>query len=190
MKPRTRLIALLGLAVALWWARSLLLPSEGSNSNNSAETVGGRPRVAGLATRTSPLASLPTAAEVCTTAAALPLRELLDAGSHADPFTPPPVVVAVQAAPVVQGFVGPPPPPPPRPPPPPPRLPYRLLGVLNEKGQPGVVYLGLGDKLIQAQAGDTLEGGYRLENVGPRELIFLNLQQNLTVRMAVDGEPS
>lgn len=187
MKPRTRLIALLGLAVALWWARSLLLPAGGSGGGN--ETVGGRPRVAGLATRTSPLASLPTAADVCTTAAALPLRELLDAGSHADPFTPPQVVV-VQAAPVVQAFVGPPPPPPPRPPPPPPRLPYRLLGVLNEKGQPGVVYLALGDKLIQAQAGDTLEGGYRLENVGPRELIFLNLQQNLTVRMAVDGEPS
>ena len=60
----------------------------------------------------------------------------------------------------------------------------------TKKGQPASVYLSLGDKLIQARAGDTLEGGYRLDKIAPRELTFVNLQQNVTVLMPVDGEPS
>ena len=69
-------------------------------------------------------------------------------------------------------------------------MPYRFFGALLEKGQPASVFLGLGEKLIQARVGDTLDGGYRLESIAPRELTFKHLQMNVTVRMAVDGDPS
>ena len=61
---------------------------------------------------------------------------------------------------------------------------------MREKDQTASVFLTHEDRLIQARAGDTLDGGYRLLSIALRELTFLNLQQNLTVRMPVDGEPS
>jgi hypothetical protein len=50
------------------------------------------------------------------------------------------------------------------------------------------VFLAVGDKLIHARAGELLEGGYRLESISAKELVFVQLQQNLTLRMSVDGE--
>ena len=69
-------------------------------------------------------------------------------------------------------------------------LPYRFYGVYNEPGKPAMVFLGLGGALLHARAGDTLEGGFRLEAIGRRELSFVHLQQNVTLRMPIDGDPS
>jgi hypothetical protein len=175
MSPRLRLLALVGAAAALWFARDALLPT------GVAEADGSRPRTAlrGAAPRAVTLAS----GEICTVPSVLPERGRFDAAFAKNPFALPQVAAkALPPAPVVAAFVGPPLPPPP------PQLPYRYLGALNEKGQVASVFLMLGDKLIIAKAGDTIDGGYRLEGIAPRELTFLNLQQNLTVRMPVDGE--
>jgi Tfp pilus assembly protein PilN len=63
------------------------------------------------------------------------------------------------------------------------------MGMLNESGAPSSVFLSLGGVLITASPGDTLEGGYRLEKIAPRELTFMQLQQNQIVRLAIEGEP-
>lgn len=94
------------------------------------------------------------------------------------PAPPPPAPAAV---------VAPPPPPPPAPPPLP-TLPYRFVGLLDDAqaGKPRV-FLALGEKLLVASPGDLLEGGFRLESIGSQELVFVHLQQNLTLRLSVAG---
>jgi hypothetical protein len=183
MKPSYRMPALLAVAAALWFARGLIVhePVE--------QATAARPAAPRTAARSLPAAL----GEVCTTPAALPVREALAVRLANDPFVlvappaPKPVRVAVA---VERPFVGPPLPPPPPPPAKAPPLPYRFMGALNEKGQPASVFLGFGDTLIFAKVGDTLEGGFRLEGIKPRELTFLHIQTNLTVRLPVDGEPS
>ncbi len=85
---------------------------------------------------------------------------------------PPVVVVAPQPAPV-----------------PPPQLPFRFLGTYAEKSDSPTVFLTLGERLIVAKTGDTLEGGFRLETVSARELTFIHIQQNVTLRLSVTGGP-
>jgi hypothetical protein len=183
MKPSYRLPALLAVAAGLWFARGLIVHEPADQATASTPAA---PRTVAR--------GLPAAlAEVCTTPAALPTREAMDDSLAHDPFVlmaspaPKPVRVAVAAE---RPFVGPPLPPPPPPPPNAPPLPYRFMGALNEKGQAASVFLGFGDTLIFAKVGDTLDGGFRLEGIKPRELTFLHIQTNLTVRLPVDGEPS
>jgi hypothetical protein len=179
-----RLAALIAAAAGLWFARDALLPA-GPGAADSARAV--------VPARSAPAQALtPTDADVCTVPATMPERGLFAAAFDQDPFTGPrpPAAPAARPAPPVPAFIGPPAPPPPAPPAPPPRAPYRFFGTLLEKGQPASVFLGLGEKLIQARVGDTLEGGYRLDGIAPRELTFMHLQMNVTVRMAVDGDPS
>lgn len=81
-----------------------------------------------------------------------------------------------------------PPPPPPAapPPPPPPTLPYRFVGLLDEgaAARPRV-FLALGEKLLVAAVGDTLEGGFRLTAISAQELVFEHVQSRLTLKLAV-----
>lgn len=72
---------------------------------------------------------------------------------------------------------------------PPPQLPYRFLGTYAEKTDSPTVFLTLGERLIVAKTGDTLEGGFRLETVSARELTFVHVQQNVTLRLSVTGGP-
>jgi hypothetical protein len=83
------------------------------------------------------------------------------------------------------------PPPPPPAPPPPPTLPYRFVGMLDEGAvaRPRV-FLSLGDKLLVAGVGDTLEGGYRLVAISGQELVFTHVQNNVTLKLAVAGGTS
>ncbi len=69
----------------------------------------------------------------------------------------------------------------------PPQLPYRFLGTYAEKTDSPTVFLTLGERLIVAKTGDTLEGGFRLETVSARELTFVHVQQNVTLRLSVTG---
>ncbi|MGY0194540.1 hypothetical protein ACWA7J_05625 [Leptothrix sp. BB-4] len=108
------------------------------------------------------------------------------ARSFEPPPPPPP-----KAAPVVAA-----PPPPPAapvvaPPPPPPTLPYKFVGMLETlpSAKPQV-FLSIGDKLLVAAAGDALDGGFRLEAIKPTELVFIHVQQGVTVRMPLSGAPS
>ncbi len=82
----------------------------------------------------------------------------------------------------------PPPPPPPVAPPPPPTLPYRFVGLLDEgSAAKPRVFLSLGDKLLVAGVGDTLEGGYQLVAITTQELVFNHVQNNVTLKLVVTG---
>jgi hypothetical protein len=106
-----------------------------------------------------------------------------------DPFQAP----VVKAPRIALAPPAPPPPPviqaPPPPPPPPPRpvLPYRFLGMMADRdGSDARVFLMLGDKMLMARKGETLEGGWRLDNIGSRELQFVRPSDNTTLKLSVE----
>ena len=175
---RIRLALLLALVPALWWWRDARMADSDVRAAPRASPV------AGPASR-APVPG-PGADDVCVVPAALPQRAKFALLSAAGPFSEPPAPLPRQAA----RSEAPPPVASEPPPPPPPKLPYRFYGVYNEPGKPAMVFLGLGAALIHARAGDTLEGGFRLESIGRRELSFVHVQQNVTLRMPIDGEPS
>jgi hypothetical protein len=183
MTSRMRLLALVGLALALWAVRSQL--------------VGDADALVSPRAARAPVAAAPRdvdpSQQICSTPGALPVRAAFAAKGATDPFA----AYAPPAPPAPRVAQAPPPPPvvviapPPAPPvaPAPPVLPYRFLGAVREPGVAPRVFLARGEALITAQAGDTLDGGFRLESVAPRELVFMHLQQQRTVRLAVEGEP-
>ena len=171
MTPRLRLILLVALAAGLWFARERLVPNDVVEADVKGTRAPQRPRPS------KPFD--PSTAEVCTTPAALPERGHFAALGTGDPFTPP-KPPAPKPVPVVA--VAPPPPPPLR-------VPYRLMGGLSEKGVPVSVFLALGNEVINAKPGDVLEGGFKLQSIGAREIVFVHQQLNQTVRLPVDGDP-
>lgn len=179
MNARMRLIGGAALVVGVWSAWIVYGPKEA----NTAE-VGRRARPAH---RVAPAQQAREEARDPT--AAMPARSALAVAANRNPFEArpwvvkrePPKVVAVVAPPVVQ---------PEAPPPPPPlQLPYKFLGMYAEKTGAPSVFLALGERLIVAKSGDTVEGGFRLQSVSARELTFVHVQQNVTLRMSVDGGP-
>jgi hypothetical protein len=48
------------------------------------------------------------------------------------------------------------------------------------------VFLMLGDKMLMARSGETLEGGWRLDNIGSRELKFVRPSDNTTLKLSVE----
>lgn len=177
-RARLRLAALVALALVLWWWRDFgtaeaVVPATARTTPAGANTV--RAKVAE-----------PGADDLCIVPAALPRRGPFASLAAASPFSEPPPpaprrVARVEAPPPVAAEPAAPPPP---------KLPYRFYGVYNEPGKPAMVFLGLGSALLHARAGDSLEGGFRLESIGRRELSFVHLQQNVTLRMPIDGDPS
>ncbi|CAD5373345.1 conserved hypothetical protein [Rubrivivax sp. A210] len=184
MKSRTRLFILVTLALALWWARDRLLPAEVAAPVRAAARA---PRPALAAAPARP--ALPTAVKPAT--AELPQRGAFGVRAAGDPFASIDAAAPVARAVAVAAPPAPPPPPPAvaPPPPAPPGPPYRYLGALSEKGQPPSVFLALGPAVIQARAGDSLEGGWRLDSIAARELVFTHTVQKRSARMGVDGEP-
>jgi hypothetical protein len=177
--PRLRLLLLVAAVAAIWWARQW---------GNDDLVAGAR------GPRGKSVAAPP--ADLCTTPAVLPERSKLVARGTRDPFTGENTAAVAAAprarvtppAPVVTVAALPPPPPPPPQAPPAPRVPYRFVGLLQEKGTASSVFLGLGPALIAARRGDTLDGGFRLDEMTTRELTFTHLATQKTVRMAIEGE--
>lgn len=99
-----------------------------------------------------------------------------------DPFSPrswvppPPAQVAAQANPAVMAAAIPAPPPPP--------LPYKFVGQMRD-GSNTVVYLSLGDQMVLARAGETLEGGYKVAAISQNQIDFesvaLGVHQTLPI---------
>ena len=135
-------LGLAGLA-CIGVAAVVLLPERTSAPNGTAATAAA---VNGAAARSEE-----------SRLAALPSREGLDK-QHRDPFgvsiAPTPRVPAAQAAPKV----------PPAPTPPP--MPYRVAGQLVRDGVPQVV-LARDDRVMIVREGEMLDGGYRVESIGP-----------------------
>lgn len=170
MTPRHAFLALAlaGTLAAVFW------PME--EPNDVVEAMA-RPAQGPTPTRQAPV---PGAAAVATPREAVrlgtPLRfAVADDAVNLFPaqnFRPPPK----PAAPVT-----PPPPPPPMAPP----LPFRYVGSWHENGRE-TVFLEQGEQVITTQAGATLPGGWRLDEVGPEGLTFtyVTLNQQKTLRIA------
>ena len=180
MNARMRLLGGAALAVGLWSAWILYNPKE-----TAAPDAGRRARSA-----VRPVTTAAARVETPTNdpAQAMAMRGAVAVAASRNPFEARPWVVKGEAPKVVA--VAPVVVEPPAPPPPPPlQLPYRFLGMYAEKSGSPSVFLSLGERLIVAKSGDTVEGGFRLQTVSPRELTFIHVQQNVTLRMSVDGGP-
>jgi hypothetical protein len=99
------------------------------------------------------------------------------AAAAPNPFAPlkwqPPVVANVPAPVAPAAPVPPAPPPAPSAPP----LPFKYLG--RYTADVPLVILTMGERMIVAKAGDTLDGGWRIDRFGPAliEFTYLPLQQ-------------
>lgn len=83
--------------------------------------------------------------------------------------------------------------PPPKPPAPapvaeakpvPPPMPYRVAGTMVHGGVSKVV-LAKGDRVLTVEEGDTLEGGYRVDGIGPEEITLVYVPLDLRERLSL-----
>ena len=111
--------------------------------------------------------------------AALPERPAL--GQPGGPLfslpPPPPAPKKAAPAPIVEAKPTPPP------------LPYRVAGSLTQGGVRKVV-LAKGDVLMTVEAGDTLDGGYRVENIGRDEVTLVYTPLDVRERLAIASAAS
>lgn len=179
MNKRSRVLWSVAAAVSAWSGWVMLQPQDG---DDMVARPAERKRTGPVPQRVAPLQAT---SDICTTDAALPVRQALAEQVQDNPFGRPAPKVAVAPAPVPVVLAPPPPPPPP--PTPPPTLPYRYLGMLAERdGSQPQVFLLKGDKLIVARVGDVLEGGFRLDAVQPRGLRFVRPSDNVTLTLSVE----
>ena len=112
-------------------------------------------------------------------APSLPTRSRIAESTATDPFA-------------ARGWLPPPPPPPPPapvlppPPPPPPTappVPFKFVGLIEEKAAKPAAFLTKGDALFVVHVGDVLESTYRVESFNSAEVIvtYLPLQQRQTI---------
>jgi hypothetical protein len=125
-----------------------------------------------------------TATDAGSTAASqrpTPLREAIEVGDAADTFRS-------------RSWVPPPPPPPPpapvvqAPPPAPtaPPLPFRLVGMLEDRSDQPTAFLAKGDALHVVRVGDQIDDTYRVESLSPTQVVmtYLPLKQRQVLTVA------
>jgi hypothetical protein len=111
----------------------------------------------------------------------LPTRTRITESASKDPFAP-------------KGWLPPPPPPPPAaaaaaaPPPPPPTappIPFRFVGLIEEKSAKPAAFIAKGDALYVVHVGDVVETNYRVESFNSAQVvvIYLPLQQRQTIEV-------
>ena len=111
----------------------------------------------------------------------LPTRSQITQSATKDPFA-------------AKGWLPPPPPPPPPaaalppPPPPPPTappIPFRFVGLLEEKASKPAAFLAKGDALFVVHVGDVVESTYRVESFNSAQVVltYLPLQQRQTIEV-------
>jgi hypothetical protein len=175
------------------WLRPAVLTAAGaatfaaafhfSNSGNDGvvEPVArGADRPAGASAVAAPTEVKPSAA-ADPAAPSLPTRSRITEGATKDPFA-------------ARGWLPPPPPPPPpqaeappAPPPPPtaPPVPFRFVGLLEEKASKPAAFLAKGDALYVVHVGDVVESTYRVESFNSAQVVvtYLPLQQRQTIEV-------
>lgn len=130
----------------------------------------------------SPAIEAAVAAPATAPAVAPSARALIEVGNAADAFSG-------------RSWNPPPPPPPPapveavRPPPPPsaPPLPYRFIGMLEQKSDQPAAFLAKGEALHVVKVGDVIDEAYRIESLSPAKVVitYLPLKQQQT--LSVEG---
>lgn len=174
-----RLVWLVLLALGLWYFKDSFVNDAPPARKPVAKPV--------ATTNTARNLHLAPPEDVCTIPTTMPVRQALVAKARANPFMappPPPVKLPKPIKTVAPVAVTPPAPVAP----PLPRLPFTYLGQFVDPGRPTTVFLTTGNALINASPGDTIEGGFRLESIGPKELVFLHVASNTTLRMPIEGE--
>jgi hypothetical protein len=110
----------------------------------------------------------------------LPTRRKIEQSAAKDPFAargwlppPPPPQAAATVATVVV------PPPPPTAPP----VPFRFVGLLEEKSAKPAAFIAQGDALFVVHVGDVVESTYRIESFDAVQVVvtYLPLQQRQTI---------
>jgi hypothetical protein len=111
----------------------------------------------------------------------LPLRSRIPDAASKDPFAahgwlppPPPAPPPLAEAPA-------PPPPPPTAPP----VPFRFVGLLEEKSAKPAAFIAKGDALYVVHVGDVVESTYRVESFNSAQVVitYLPLQQRQTIEV-------
>ena len=115
----------------------------------------------------------------------LPQRERVERSTAKDPFA----AHGWVAAPRPPRRVAPPPPAPvPVPAPVAPPIPYRFVGMIEEKSARPAAFLARGEALLVVHVGDVLENTYRIESFGPGEVVVTYLPMQQRERIAFTGE--
>jgi hypothetical protein len=152
----------------------------GSGENGVVESVA---RTGDAPAEAARAGNAPTQAKSGSTDAAgaitLPTRTKITESASKDPFA-------------ARGWLPPPPPPPPplpeaapAPPPPPtaPPVPFRFVGLLEEKASKPAAFIAKGDALFVVHVGDVVESTYRVESFNSSQVVitYLPLQQRQTI---------
>lgn len=186
---RLRLLGALAVATGLWSAWVVYQPGDvvgpevarraRASQRGAAPAVPAR-KLAALAPAPDPMSALALRGTVAVAA----LRNPFEAVPWVTPREAPPSAAPVvpAAAPVV---VAPPTAAAEPPAEPALQLPYKYLGMHTEQGASPSVFLVLGERLIVARSGDTVDGGFRLDAVSAAELTFVHLERNVTLRLSV-----
>jgi hypothetical protein len=139
---------------------------------------------AAAAARPTPVAA--AAPPIAASLAGPPQRPAMEVGEAADAFrsvawTPPPAVAA--PPPVLPAAPAPAPPSAPA-------LPFRLVGLLEQKTDRPTAFLARGEALLVVRAGDVIDGTYRIESLSAAEVVvtYLPLGQRQIVG-AAGGQP-
>jgi hypothetical protein len=129
----------------------------------------------------APAVGSPQATPAGAAAPSLPTRSRFAASASNDPFAP-------------KGWLPPPPPPPPAaaalPPPPPPAptappVPFRFVGLIEEKAAKPAAFIAKGEALFVVHVGDVVESTYRIESFNSAQVVitYLPLQQRQTIEV-------
>lgn len=124
----------------------------------------------------------PGAATAAPGAPGLPTREKIDQSASKDPFA-------------ARGWLPPPPPPPPAPvvpvvaeaapAPVAPPVPFKFVGLIEEKAAKPAAFIAKGDALFVVHVGDVVENTYRVESFNSAQVVvtYLPLQQRQTIEV-------
>ncbi len=189
LKSRPLMLLVAALAVGLLVER-VVAKSEGADEAATAGRADGAvipPGWPGASTpSTTPVDSAAAAAGTTPAAPAPSLQlERLD-GRDADAATP--IAATLFERPRARPALAvAPPPPPPAPAPVAPKFPYPYLGGLSDEGR-RTAWFGKGERVLAVQAGDTVDGVYRVEQLSANHmrLTYLPLQQTLDLPL---GDP-
>jgi hypothetical protein len=130
-------------------------------------------------------AEAPQATSAATAAAAapsLPTRSQITQSAAKDPFAargwlPPPPPPAPAPVVAVQAEAAPPPTAPP--------VPFRFVGLIEEKAAKPAAFIAKGDALFVVHVGDVVESTYRVESFNSAQVVvtYLPLQQRQTIEV-------
>jgi hypothetical protein len=165
------------LALALHFA-----PSNGDGVVQSVAHAGDSPASAPSSAAAGKPVEAPGAATAAPGAPDLPTRNQIDRSAAKDPFA-------------ARGWLPPPPPPSPAPvvpvvaeaPPAPtaPPVPFKFVGLIEEKTAKPAAFIAKGDALFVVHVGDVVENTYRVESFNSAQVVvtYLPLQQRQTIEV-------